>query len=50
MTGGRPMRCFKTPILVLILALAAGCGQKGDLYLPAAEQTADKPEKKPADG
>ena len=34
MLNTRLHRCIAALVLGLTLALAAGCGQKGDLYLP----------------
>lgn len=32
---------LRLSLIVFIASLLAGCGQKGDLYLPEAEQTPD---------
>jgi predicted small lipoprotein YifL len=35
-----PFRCCATALLLALLSAAAGCGQKGSLYLPQKPQPA----------
>lgn len=35
-------------VLVTLLMVAAGCGQKGDLYLPDEQDRPSEPESRPA--
>lgn len=37
-----------TAALVVLLIVAAGCGQKGDLYLPEEQDRPSEPESRPA--